>query len=47
MLLDRLLEAGEKHHSLKRSLDVIEDTSARAFSLPPAAETQLVAAKSR
>ena len=46
-LLQRLLQAGEERHSLKRTLDAIEDTSARAFSLPAQAQYELMACKSR
>ncbi|KAL8594105.1 hypothetical protein ACOMHN_000817 [Nucella lapillus] len=46
-LLKQLLEAGEQRRTLKRTLDAIEDTSARAFSLPEKAEFELMACKSR
>ena len=46
-LLKRLLQAGEERRSLKRTLDAIEDTSARAFSLPVQAQYELMACKSR
>ena len=46
-LLQRLLQAGEERRSLKRTLDAIEDTSARAFSLPAQAQYELMACKSR
>ncbi|XP_076466624.1 dynein heavy chain domain-containing protein 1-like isoform X2 [Babylonia areolata] len=46
-LLKQLLEAGAERRTLKRTLDVIEDTSARAFSLPGKAQFELMACKSR
>ncbi|XP_025095393.1 dynein heavy chain domain-containing protein 1-like isoform X2 [Pomacea canaliculata] len=46
-LLRKLLQAGQVRHSLKRILDVIEDTSARTFSLPEQAQHKLVISNSR
>ncbi|XP_070211333.1 dynein heavy chain domain-containing protein 1-like isoform X3 [Littorina saxatilis] len=46
-LLHKLVQAAQQQRSLKRTLDVIEDVSARAFSLPAKAQDELVACKSR
>lgn len=46
-LLQRLLHAGGERHSLKRTLDAIEDTSARTFSLPDQAQYEQEIHKSR